>query len=318
MAIVSVCIPVFNRCDMVMGAVNSALAQDIDGLEVIISDNCSDDGTWEQLSSISDARVHTHRNEQNLGMVENFTRACNLASGEFLLLLCSDDKLEPGFLKHAVDLMRARPSAVLLSSVGRFVATDGQLLWFNCRRIPPGVYDGTSVRRAFFEYTGRYRASIFNYPAGILMRRSVYRQASPFRAEVGNPTDADMWIRCLQYGDFLVTDYVACEITRHSDQRGMVGYKDGRYFRELLIMEAKHLTAPEDAIVRRRFRRRLGGIAFSWAFGPLLKGNRGPWCIARELGWNGAGMALAFVERLVYRGLAKLGFVTVSGLVERR
>ncbi|UWZ86134.1 glycosyltransferase family 2 protein [Occallatibacter riparius] len=311
---ISVCIPVYNRRDFILNAVQSALNQEVDGLEVVIVDNRSDDGTWELLQAISDPRVRVYQNETNVGMINNFTRSCNLAEGEFLLMLCSDDRLCPGFLKHGINLMRTTPSAALLSSVGRFVDPNGNCTGLNVSTIPPGLYDGISAKRAFFEFTGRYKSSIFNYPAGIMMRRSVYKKMSPFSLEVGDPTDADMWIRCLRDGDFLVTDYVGCEITRHFNQRGAESFRAGRYFEELLKMTVKHLREREDADVRKRFLHLLGGTAFPWAFNGYLKGDKSVWSRTREFGWNIPEMAIAYAERWMYRVRAKLGFVTVPGL----
>ena len=44
---VSILIPVYNRVDMIRDCIDSALSQDYLDLEVIVSDNCSTDGTWE-------------------------------------------------------------------------------------------------------------------------------------------------------------------------------------------------------------------------------------------------------------------------------
>jgi glycosyltransferase involved in cell wall biosynthesis len=311
---ISVCIPVYNRSNFVLNAVQSALDQDVSGLEVVVVDNCSDDGTWELLQTISDPRVRVYQNETNVGMINNFTRSCDLAQGEFLLMLCSDDRLCPGFLRHAVDLMRSAPSAALLSSVGRFVDEDGNRIELVGRTIAPGLYDGLSARLGFFEFTARYMSSIFNYPAGIVMRRSVYKKMSPFCTDVGDPTDADMWIRCLCEGDFLVTGYVGCDVTRHFNQRSAESYRAGRYFEELLKMAVKHLQQREDADVRKRFLHLLGGTAFPWAFRGYLRGNKSAWKRTREFGWNIPEMAIAYAQRSVYRVQAKLGIVRVPGL----
>ena len=66
---VSIGLPVFNGMPYLPEALASLLSQDEPDIEIIISDNASDDGTEEYCRSIaaSDARVHYSRNEANRG-----------------------------------------------------------------------------------------------------------------------------------------------------------------------------------------------------------------------------------------------------------
>jgi glycosyltransferase involved in cell wall biosynthesis len=123
---VSVAIPVFERRDLVATAIQSALAQDVDGLEVVVVDNHSQDGTWELLQGMKDPKLRCLRNDSNLGLFGNYNRCAAEASGEFVLFLGSDDRLETGFLAHAVAMLDAAPQAVLLSSRGRLIDRDGR------------------------------------------------------------------------------------------------------------------------------------------------------------------------------------------------
>jgi glycosyltransferase involved in cell wall biosynthesis len=69
-------------------------------VEIIVSDNCSPDDTGEVVRAAI-ARglpVRYARNEQNLGWARNFANACDLARGEYLLLLGDDDLFVDGAL----------------------------------------------------------------------------------------------------------------------------------------------------------------------------------------------------------------------------
>ena len=66
---IAVLIPTYNRMSHLAECVASVLADDVDGLTVVISDNASDDGTYELCQDIAamDDRVVLRRNAENLG-----------------------------------------------------------------------------------------------------------------------------------------------------------------------------------------------------------------------------------------------------------
>ena len=95
---VSILIPVYNRVDMITECIDSALSQDYDNLEIIVSDNCSTDGTWELCcqSYGGNFRVRLLRNDTNVGPVSNWLAAASAATGEYSKILFSDDLLLQG------------------------------------------------------------------------------------------------------------------------------------------------------------------------------------------------------------------------------
>ena len=69
---ISVCIPVYNREKYIAQCIESVLAQDYKNIEIIISDNCSTDGTVDIINGyLKDKRIRFYRNETNIGMLSN-------------------------------------------------------------------------------------------------------------------------------------------------------------------------------------------------------------------------------------------------------
>lgn len=101
---VSILVPVYNRVGMINACVNSALSQDYPELEVIISDNCSTDGTWELCchSYRDHPKVNLLRNASNLGPVPNWLNAARAATGHYVKFLFSDDLLLGGCIRALV------------------------------------------------------------------------------------------------------------------------------------------------------------------------------------------------------------------------
>ena len=91
---VSIAIPTRNRSAYLKLAVASALGQSLSSIEVVVSDNASDDNTQEVLRGIQDQRLVCIRQDRPLTMAENWNCCLQHATGEYFLLLSDDDFLE--------------------------------------------------------------------------------------------------------------------------------------------------------------------------------------------------------------------------------
>ena len=81
-------------------AVAGALAQTYSPLEIIFSDDCSPDRTFEIIKEMTAAyrgphQIILNRNPQNLGLMGNFNRAMELSRGELLVESAGDDISAP-------------------------------------------------------------------------------------------------------------------------------------------------------------------------------------------------------------------------------
>lgn len=111
--LVSIVIPVYNREKLVRDAIDSALAQTYDNIEVIVVDNCSTDNTWQVISSYDSPKVRAYRNETNVGPVLNWKRGIELSSGEYIKLLFSDDMISENFIKESLEVFDDNTAFVL-------------------------------------------------------------------------------------------------------------------------------------------------------------------------------------------------------------
>jgi glycosyltransferase involved in cell wall biosynthesis len=123
----SIGLAVRNRVDVVGRCIESIIAQDFTDLELVISDNASDDGTETLLQEYAraDRRVRTSVNEVNIGLHENMNRVLELSRGEFFRWISSDDWLEPGCLSECVHSLRAREDAIGVTTYFTIHTVDG-------------------------------------------------------------------------------------------------------------------------------------------------------------------------------------------------
>ena len=94
--LVSVCLLCYNQESYIEATVRAMLAQTYSPLEIIVSDDCSTDGTWAVLQRIKEKykgphQLVIHRNEQNQRIIRNLCTAMNLAHGELIVKADGDD-----------------------------------------------------------------------------------------------------------------------------------------------------------------------------------------------------------------------------------
>ena len=88
---VTIAIPTYNRADRFLrSAIECALNQTWDDLEIIVSDNCSTDNTTEVVQSYADARLNYVRQSKNIGANGNFNYCIENAKGTYFLLFHDD------------------------------------------------------------------------------------------------------------------------------------------------------------------------------------------------------------------------------------
>jgi glycosyltransferase involved in cell wall biosynthesis len=85
---VSLLIPVYNQERIVRDTLRSALAQEYKDMEILVSDDCSTDKTYQVCQNFP---VTLSRNKYNLGFTGNFNKLINEAKGEYIIFLCGDD-----------------------------------------------------------------------------------------------------------------------------------------------------------------------------------------------------------------------------------
>lgn len=91
--LVTIAIPTFNRAKSLRKAIDSALAQSYEAIEVVVSDNASTDDTLGILESYQDSRFRYVRQETNIGLIGNWNACLHLATGEYYIILSDDDAL---------------------------------------------------------------------------------------------------------------------------------------------------------------------------------------------------------------------------------
>lgn len=125
---VTVFIPVHNREHYVRVAINSILAQTWTDFELLVVDDGSTDGTRAVLDAYSDPRVRVEILPGNLGIPAARNHGLELARGEYIALLDSDDHAYPERLARQVRFLDSHPEIAEVGSWCSFMDSEGRML----------------------------------------------------------------------------------------------------------------------------------------------------------------------------------------------
>jgi glycosyltransferase involved in cell wall biosynthesis len=177
---VSVVIPTYNYGRYVRDAIESALAQTVLPLEVVVVDDGSTDDTPAVLARYGD-RIRVVRQE-NQGLSAARNTGIRAACGEWVAFLDSDDAFHPRKLELQLAALAGRRE---LHLVATDAFSDEPLRWPDvpdAPRVVPVSAGAIAVRTLFA-------------PSSVLARKSCFDAVGDFDPALRSVEDRDMWVR---------------------------------------------------------------------------------------------------------------------------
>lgn len=212
--LVSICIPTFNRPELLARAVRSCLAQTFQNFEIVITDNSDGNVSQELIARFNEPRVRYYKNDENIGGYKNLLKVLSLARGTYVSLLADDDQIKPRSLELMVEAFeRHHTVGVVMAPMAIIDPED--------RRIFPYFY---VFRKMHYRYrfqvgnglVGR-REVLKNFlvhdypccvPSGIMYRAEALKKVGPLDVKCGFAVDLDLAMRIAVHYDFYYIDEV--------------------------------------------------------------------------------------------------------------
>lgn len=197
--LVSFCILTYNQENYILDALEGAVSQDYENMEIIISDDCSNDGTQQKIDEFVAAykgphKIIVNKNQYNLGIAKHVNKVFyELVHGDIIIGAAGDDKSLPNRTQMTVDYFNRFPEIASLSFLT--LATDEHLN-------PKIDYEETSFRPHTFtiltlnDYL-RYNIGCFSGDSRAL-RRSVIDSFPPL--SYARSEDYFLYLRSLMIG----------------------------------------------------------------------------------------------------------------------
>jgi glycosyltransferase involved in cell wall biosynthesis len=199
--ILSILVPTYNYAAYIRSAIESVLGQRVDGVEVVVADDGSDDATEEVLRPLIEAGAIRYVRQENSGPAAARNLAMANARGRYLMFLDADDALMPGCISATIDFLERN------SEVGLFftnydiydetgvLSESGVDIWKVFRGIPHREVapDEWTFSESLAPYIIRHGA--FMHTSGLTLRREVAEKAGPFREGYFYAEDDEFYAR---------------------------------------------------------------------------------------------------------------------------
>jgi glycosyltransferase involved in cell wall biosynthesis len=243
---VVVVIPTYNRRAMVCEAVKSVLAQRNAKFELIVVDDGSTDGTWEELTRIAGvandhAQWEMMRIERtpNRGPAAARNTGVAMATAPFVAFLDSDDLWLPHKLNRQIAFMREHPECAI---------SQTEEIWMrNGRRVNPGA---RHRKRAGDLFADSLLTCLIS-PSAVIVRRDLFRESGGLDEDMAAAEDYDLWLRFLTDHEVgLIEEQVVIRRAGHPGQLSATVPAIDR-FRVLALLK---LLAREDLAPERRIK----------------------------------------------------------------
>lgn len=128
--LVSICVPTYNRSNLIAQLLDSILSQTYQEFEIIITDN-SDNTETEKLifDRYSDHRVKYFKNEKNIGMGGNTLKALSKVTGAYFTFTPDDDVwIDQEKLQKQVDALKENQDIDIIYSNAQSMDYTGNVL----------------------------------------------------------------------------------------------------------------------------------------------------------------------------------------------
>ncbi|MBV8717126.1 MAG: glycosyltransferase family 2 protein [Chloroflexi bacterium] len=178
----SVLIVSYNTCQLTVEAIASVMHEP--EVETIVVDNASHDGSADAIAAQYPS-VRLIRSERNLGFAGGVNRAAPEASGEHMLVLNSDARLEPGALDLLLQHLNSHPRAGLVAPALRYADGRAQASAFVFPGLLQIALDLYPINRLMdSRINGRISSTVprqVDYPLGacMLIRRAAWHDVGP-------------------------------------------------------------------------------------------------------------------------------------------
>lgn len=223
--LVSVCLPVFNGARYLAQAVDAILAQTYTDFELIIRDDNSTDDSPKILQKYEalDARIRYKKNEQKLGLFQNYNECMRAAAGSYIKLYAQDDVLEPTAIEKMVAVLEQHEDVSLVTCSKRWIDSDGNEIERFCRFKNDEKISSSLTIMANLVCLNNW----IGEPSTAMFRsRDI---GSGFDTDLYHWGDIDYWFRILQSGSLFVVNDVLCSFRRH-DESTTSSNLEGLYF----------------------------------------------------------------------------------------
>ena len=180
---ISAVIPTYNRRELLVRAINSAMEQSYPLNEIIVVDDHSDFSTKDFLEGKYGDHIRVIENLKKIGASESRNIGAKSASGTYIAFLDSDDFWDPKKLEKQVMILKEHPDVGLVYCDQWVVDKDGEP-----RESGKELIDRDILDRLLEWWTAPNTSTL-------VFRQSVFQDLGGFDTKLTSCQDHDLWFR---------------------------------------------------------------------------------------------------------------------------
>lgn len=188
-------VPSYNHGRFIGETIESLLNQELPGSEIVVCDDHSSDNSREVIERYRD-RIRIVHPPHRLGMMPNYNFATAQATGEWVSLLGSDDRAQPGFARLIREGVARAPNTVLVT--GDYDQIDGEGRKIRAEKVL-SVRPVTRPPETFYSQLAAPKVP----PVANAFRRASWEKVGGFPERATLIGDWGLWLRMAPLGDFV-------------------------------------------------------------------------------------------------------------------
>jgi len=139
----------YNQADVISESIKALLDQECEPVEIMISDDCSSDKTWDRIVEAVSGYdgphiIRLNRNRENLGLIKHYNKCFSMASADIVIVCGGDDISLPTRAKKIIDKFNETNALLVFSDVDKY-ALNHRSLANQILISPPKFYNKRSA-----------------------------------------------------------------------------------------------------------------------------------------------------------------------------
>ncbi len=248
--LVSVCINCYNAEHTILLTLQSVLDQTYQNLQIIVVDDCSDDGTWDLLQSIRDPRLECVRLAENGHISNANNEALRRVRGDFVAHLDADDRWVPDKIEKQLAFLQEHPEYGACFSLAEMV--DEHDVPVEDHRFRAENRDQAALLRHFLT-VGNYLCH-----SSMFARREITDRVGEHDVTLLYLHDFDYWIRMAMLCDiYILPEKLLYYRLSAESNSAMLAQKLSAHYFETAQIAYRTVRACPDALFLKAFADRL-------------------------------------------------------------
>lgn len=229
---VSICIPSYNHEKYIEKTIKSALAQTYKNFEIIISDDNSTDNTENVINRFKDPKIKFFKNSSNIGPSANFNKLIEIAEGEYLLFIASDDILYEDAIDQYLNKISLNNDLYTLVCWCQTIDENGLEVGSYNMNLANQKRDKNKFLNELF-----YKQNFLMNP-GVFIKKQLFSLIKNFNLSLFQTHDLDLWVRILTSGFGI--DVVEKKLIKYRIHQESLS-NNGNNFKKNIIINSRYI-----------------------------------------------------------------------------